>query len=455
MDYDLFVIGAGSGGIRAARTAAELGARVAVADHGRLGGTCVNVGCVPKKLFVYASHFAESFRDAAGYGWQVSDTRLSWPALRANKDREIERLNGIYQELLDKAGIDLYRGPVRIDGPHGVHVEPDRSVSAAHILIATGSRPTRPDIPGFEFGITSDDAFFQEQLPQRAMIVGGGYIGVEFAGIYHGLGVETLLIHRGELFLRGFDQDCRRFLADQMRGKGVDLRFNCEPIRIDRAKQQLQVTLSDGREESVDQIFFATGRRPNTERLGLEQTGVELTDRRAVRVDRGYTTTIPSIHAVGDVIDRVMLTPMAIAEGALLARRLFGKGGTAIDYDLIPTCIFSQPNLASIGLSEIEARKQGLDAVVYRTEFRPLQHSLTANPERCLIKLVVDRASDRVLGAFMVGPDAGEILQGLAVALKAGARKTDFDHTLGIHPTVAEEFVTLRKAVEPPLRPVP
>lgn len=446
MDYDLFVIGAGSGGIRAARTAAQLGARVAIADHGPLGGTCVNVGCVPKKLFVYASHFAESFRDATGYGWHATAPRFNWPALLTNKNREIERLNSIYQTLLDKAGIDLHRGRVRLAGPNEIRIDPDRLIRARHILIATGSHPTRPDLPGAYTGITSDDAFLLEQLPQRVLIVGGGYIGVEFAGIYHGLGVETRLCHRGELFLRGFDSDCRHFLAGQMRNKGVDLRFNCELEQIERTDQDLQVHFRDGTNETVDTVLFATGRQPNTEALGLEDLGIELTPGGAVRVDDRYTTTLPSIHAIGDVIDRVMLTPMAIAEGELVAHRLFGEHGQAIDYDQIPTCIFSQPPFASIGLSENDARRQGLDTVVYRTEFRPLLHSLSGNSERSLVKLVVDRTSDRVLGAFMVGSEAGEIMQGLAVALKAGARKCDFDQTLGIHPTAAEEFVTLREA---------
>ncbi len=446
MDYDLFVIGAGSAGIRAARTAAQLGACVAIADHGPLGGTCVNVGCVPKKLFVYAAHFAESFRDAAGFGWHTTNPRFDWPTLLTNKNRVIERLNGFYLDLLNRAGITLYRGHVRIDGPHRIHIESGQTLTAAHILIATGSHPTRPDIPGAEYGIVSDDAFFLDHLPQRVMIIGGGYIGVEFAGIYNGLGVDTLLVHRGDLFLRGFDDDCRRFLAEQMDRKGLNLRFNREPQRIEKTTDGLRASLTDGTAETVDTLLFATGRRPRTDGMGLEQTGIELSHQGAVRVNRDYTTAVPSIHAIGDVIDRVMLTPMAIAEGELLAQRLFGTGGPAIDYDQVPTCIFSQPPLASIGLSEAQAREQGFAVNVYRHTFRPLQHSLSGNPERSLVKLVVDRVSDRVLGAFMVGAEAGEIMQGLAVALKAGARKCDFDQTLSIHPTAAEEFVTLREA---------
>ncbi len=447
MDYDLFVIGGGSGGIRAARTAAALGARVAVAEHGPLGGTCVNVGCVPKKLFVYASHFAEHFRDAAGHGWELSDPAFDWPTLIQNKNAAITRLNEIYRNLLTEAGISLYESHARVTDTNEITLGSGETLTTSYILVATGGQPTRPAIPGAEHGIVSDDAFFLTDLPQRIMIVGGGYIGVEFAGIFHGLGVDTLLIHRGDMFLRGFDDDSRRFLAEQMQQQGLDLRFHCEPERIDRDNDgKLRVTLTSGQQETVDNVLFATGRHPNTETLGLEELGVELTANGAILVDQQYNTAVPSIYAVGDVIDRVMLTPMALAEGAVVARRLFGETANNPDYDIVPTCIFSQPEMASVGMDEQTARDQGLNVAVYKNSFRPLQYSLTDNPGRCFVKLVVDRSDDRVLGAFMVGPEAGEIMQGLAIAITAGATKSQFDATLGIHPTSAEEFVTLRDA---------
>ena len=444
MDFDFFVIGGGSGGIRAARTAAALDASVAIAEQGPLGGTCVNVGCVPKKLLVYASHYPEYFRDATGFGWQVTDPEFHWPTLIDNKNAEISRLNSIYRTLLDKSGVTLYETHARVSGPNEITLDSGETVSAEYILIATGGRPTRPDVPGAELGIVSDDAFFLQSLPQRVMVVGGGYIGVEFAGIFHGLGAHTIQIHRGDMFLRGFDSDSRHFLADQMCNQGIDLRFNCEVECIDKA-EQLQISLSNGQKENVDCLLFATGRKPNTETLGLEELGVELTANGAILVDQHYNTAVPSIYAVGDVIDRVMLTPMALAEGSVVARRLFGETPSNPDYDLVPTCIFSHPNMASVGMNEHDAHEQGLDVSVYTSEFRPLQYSLTDNPLRCFIKLVVEKGSDRVLGAFMVGPEAGEIMQGLAVAITAGATKSQFDTTLGIHPTAAEEFVTLRE----------
>lgn len=444
--YDLIVIGAGSGGIRAARVASALGARVAVIEHGPLGGTCVNVGCVPKKLLVYAAHFPALFHEASGFGWTVGATAFDWTQLIANKNRAIARLNDIYGHMLEDAGVSLYPGRAQISGPHCVYVNGE-PLEARHILVATGSLPARPDIPGGELAITSNEAFFLDSLPRRIVIVGGGYIGVEFAGIFNGLGAEVIIVHRGDMFLRGFDDGCRRFLAERLTARGIELCFNTSVAEI-RSHDGLQVLLDNDRLIAADQVMFATGRIPNTADLGLKQTGVRLDNRGAIQVDEHFTTSVPSIHAVGDVIDRVMLTPMAIAEGTALARRLFGDQDEAgvLDYDLIPTCIFSQPNLATVGLSETEARERGLEPVVYQSNFRPLQYSLSKEPERALVKLVVDRNSDRVLGVHMVGDEAGEIIQGFAVALQAGATKAVFDRTLGIHPTAAEEFVTLRES---------
>lgn len=442
MDYDFFVIGGGSGGIRAARTAAQLGARVAVAEQGPLGGTCVNVGCVPKKLFVYAAGFSQAFRYAGDFGWQQAAARFDWPTLINNKNAAIERLNGIYRQLLDKASVELYETRARVTGAHEISLDDGRRLTARHILIATGGQPTRPPIPGAEHGIVSDDAFYLEQLPQRVVIVGGGYIGVEFAGIFHGLGVETVLMHRGDMILRGFDDDSRQFLAEQLQAQGVDLRFNTSVNAIEK-HNRLHIETDSGDTEVADCVLFATGRNPNTEHLGLAELGVELTAAGAILVDQQYSTAVDSIHAVGDVIDRVMLTPMALAEGTTVAQRLFADGGAQPDYEQVPTCVFAQPSMASIGLSEQQAHEQDMTVEVYRHQFRPLQYSLADTPLRCLVKLVVEKHSQRVIGAFMVGPEAGEIMQGLAIAMRAGATKQDFDATLGIHPTSAEEFVSL------------
>lgn len=441
--YDLIVIGAGSGGIRAARTAAGAGATVAVIEHGPLGGTCVNAGCVPKKLLVYAAHFSDLFRDGGDFGWTSGVTGFDWSTLIANKDQAIARLNGIYERMLQDAGITLYQGRASITGPNRVDASGE-TLRAEHIVVATGSTPVKPDIPGVEHAITSDEAFHLEALPHRIVIVGGGYIGVEFAGIFNGLGVETTLVHRGDLFLRGFDDDCRSFLSSQLAAKGISLCFNTSVVEMQREKS-LRVRLSDGRVIAADQVMFATGRIPNTRDLGLEQAGVSLSQHGAIQVDDHFTSSIPSIHAIGDVIDRVMLTPVAIAEGSALASRLFGGAAPGIDYDQVPTCIFSQPDLATVGLTETTARERGLEVTIYQATFRPLQYSLSQKSERALVKLIVDRGSNRVLGVHMVGPEAGEIIQGFAVALQAGACKADFDRTLGIHPTAAEEFVTLRE----------
>lgn len=447
-DFDLFVIGAGSGGVRAARFAAGFGARVAVAESRYLGGTCVNVGCVPKKLLVYGAHVEEELRQAKGYGWTSGEPVFDWPTLIANKNREIERLNGIYRKLLVDSGVALLEGHARLVG--GQHVEVDgQRYSARHILIATGGWPQVPDIPGAEHAITSNEAFHLEQLPQRVLVVGGGYIAVEFASIFHGLGAKTSLLYRRDLFLRGFDESLRVHLRDEMEKKGMDLQFNSDIRRIDKQPDgSLKATLADGRVLETDCVFYATGRRPMLDNLGLENTRVELDEKGFIRVDNLYRTTDPFVLAIGDVTGRVQLTPVALAEGMAVARRLFRpEEYRSLSYELIPTAVFSLPNIGTVGLSEQQAREKHR-VKVYESRFRPMKLSLTDSQERTLMKLVVDADSDRVLGCHMIGPEAGEIIQGLAVAMKAGATKRDFDDTLGIHPTAAEEFVTMRTAHE-------
>lgn len=451
---DLFVIGAGSGGVRAARFAGDFGARVVIAESRYLGGTCVNVGCVPKKLLVNAAHFHDHFAHAAGYGWSLTQSpTLSWPTLVANKDREISRLNGVYERLLAGSGVQLLSGHARLLDAHTVQVG-EQQIRARHILIATGGWPQVPDIPGRELAMTSNEAFSLPALPRRILVVGGGYIAVEFASIFHGLGVQTTLLYRGDLFLRGFDGAVRQHLREQFEQKGLDVRFQADITAIRRAEDgSLRATLADGRELATDAVFYATGRRPMLDDLGLESTGVQLNARGFIQVDADYVTDEPSISAIGDVIGeqladgrrRLQLTPVALAEGMAVARRLFRpEHYRPVDYADIPTAVFTLPAIATVGLSEEAALARGHRVRVFETRFRPLQLSLTEDRERTLIKLVVDVDSDRVLGCHMVGPEAGEIIQGLAVALKAGATKAQFDATLGIHPTTAEEFVTLR-----------
>ncbi len=447
-DFDLFVIGAGSGGVRAARFAAGYGARVAVAESRYLGGTCVNVGCVPKKLLVYGAHFAEDFEQAHGFGWSLDQAQFDWPTLIANKNREIDRLNGIYRNLLVNSGVTLLEGHARLLDEHSVELGGQR-YSAKHILIATGGWPQMPQIPGHEYAISSNQAFFLEQLPKRVLVVGGGYIAVEFASIFHGLGAQTSLLYRGELFLRGFDNAVRKHLQEELSKRGLDLQFNSDIERIDKqADGSLQATLKDGRVLHTDCVFYATGRRPMLDNLGLENTGVELDKRGFIQVDEQYQSTAPSIMAIGDVIGRVQLTPVALAEGMAVARRLFKpEEYRKVDYQMIPTAVFSLPNIGTVGLSEEQARAQGHKVKVFESRFRPMKLTLTECQERTLMKLVVDADSDRVLGCHMVGLEAGEIVQGLAVALKAGATKQMFDETIGVHPTAAEEFVTMRTPV--------
>ncbi|MCQ4322650.1 glutathione-disulfide reductase [Stutzerimonas stutzeri] len=444
-DFDLFVIGAGSGGVRAARFAAGYGARVAVAESRYLGGTCVNVGCVPKKLLVYGAHYAEDIHEAEGYGWTIDGARFDWASLIANKDREIQRLNGIYKNLLTDSGVTLLQAHARLVDAHTVAVDGKR-YSAEHILIATGGWPFVPEIPGREHAITSNEAFYLDALPRRVLVVGGGYIAVEFASIFHGCGADTKLLYRGELFLRGFDGALRDHLKDELIKKGLDLQFNADIARIDKqADGTLLATLDDGRTLEADCIFYATGRRPMLDGLGLENVDVALDKRGFVAIDEQFRTSTPSILAIGDVIGRIQLTPVALAEGMAVARQLFKpEEYRPVDYHNIATAVFSLPNMATVGLTEEQAREQGHKVVLFESRFRPMKQTMTDSLERSLMKLVVDADTDKVLGCHMAGPEAGEIIQGLAVALKAGATKRIFDDTVGIHPTAAEEFVTMR-----------
>lgn len=447
-DFDLIVIGAGSGGVRLARMSAQRGARVAIVESRYLGGTCVNVGCVPKKLFVYGAHVSEDLEDAAGYGWRVPLEQVSfdWPTLVANKNAEIERLNGIYGRMLENAGVTIIEGTASLADANTVVVGNQR-YTTRHITVATGSWPVIPDVPGKESILTSNEMFYLPQLPRQAVVWGGGYIAVEFAGILAGLGVETTLLYRGELFLRGFDHDVREFVANEMRRKGVDLRFGVTIEAVESDGAHYDVTLNDGTHMSTGLVMAATGRRALVEGLGLEALGVRLSESGHIEVDDHFQTAVPSITALGDVIGTPQLTPVALAQGMVLSRRLFGDGQGEMDYNCIPTAVFCQPNIGTVGLTEEEARAAGHTVSIYRSEFRPMKHTLSGREERCLMKLVVDAGTDRVLGAHMVGPDAGEITQGLAVAIKAGATKAQFDSTLGIHPTSAEEFVTMREPV--------
>ena len=444
-DFDLFVIGAGSGGVRAARISANYGAKVACAEDTHLGGTCVNVGCVPKKLFVYGSHYSHDFADSAAYGWDVEAKGFSWPTLRDNKTQEIERLNGIYKNLLDGAGVTTLHGTASITGPNEVTVG-GKAYSAENILVATGGEPFVPEFPGSQLAITSNEAFYLEQFPKRALVVGGGYIAVEFAGIFNGLGVDTRLSYRGDLLLRGFDEGVRSFVTNELSNSGIDIALNTSVASIEEGESGSRlVHFADGASETFDLVLYATGRRPRIDGLGLADVGVELTAKGAVQVDDYFQTSVPSIYALGDVIDRFQLTPVAISEAMCLASNLFKGTRTAMDYADIPTAVFCQPNIGTVGLTEEQAQDKFAKVDVYQSEFKPMKHTLTGRNERTMMKLIVDPVSDVVVGAHMVGPDAGEIVQGLGVAIKAGATKAQFDATVGIHPTAAEEFVTMRE----------
>ncbi len=445
-DYDLFVIGAGSGGVRASRFSAGYGARVAVAEDLHMGGTCVNVGCIPKKLFVYASHFHEEFSDAAAYGWTVKPESYNWRTLVENKDKEISRLNGIYRRLLENSGVEVIDGRATVVDAHTVEVE-GKHYTAENILVAAGSWPNDHRFEGHEHLITSNEAFYLDELPKRVVVEGGGYIAVEFAGIFAGLGVETTLVYRGEMFMRGFDEDIRHHLKAEMEKKGITMRFNSVFDRIEKTDDGLRVHLTDGVILEADQVLSAIGRRPKVTGLGLEEAGVELKENGAVVVDEYFRTSVPSIWAIGDIIDRYQLTPVALAEGMAVAKTLFRNEPTTVNYDYIPTAVFSQPPVGTVGLTEAEAREKYGDVSIFKSSFKPLKHTLTGRDEQTFMKMIVDKASDKVVGIHMVGADAGEMMQGFGVALKAGATKATFDSTIGIHPTSAEEFVTMREPV--------
>ena len=441
-DYDLMVIGAGSGGVRAARKSAEFGARVAVVEMAALGGTCVNVGCIPKKLYVYASEYAAAWRDSAGFGWQAEGISFDWNTLRNNKTNEIARLNAIYARLLEAPGVDIIEGHGRLAGPQEVVVGESR-YRAEKILLATGTWPAMPEIPGIELALTSNEIFDLERFPRRLLIVGGGYIATEFASIFSGLGASVVQSYRGGLFLRGFDHDIRQFLAEEMRKAGVDLRFNHHVTALEPQTSGVLAHLSDGNEH-FDTVLYATGRRPNIAQLGLDHTRVTLTKAGYIEVDNAFQTAEPSIFALGDMTGGWELTPVAIGEAMAFAETQFGGQVQMMDYHAIPTAVFSQPPIGTVGLTEEEAIAAGHQVTIFESTFRPLRHTVSGSEERTMMKLVVNADSDRVLGAHMVGAHAGEICQGLGIALKMGATKAAFDRTVGIHPTAAEEFVTMR-----------
>jgi glutathione reductase (NADPH) len=450
-DYDLFTIGAGSGGVAASRRAGSYGAKVGICEESRVGGTCVIRGCVPKKLLVYGAQFADAFADAVGFGWEHVHPGFDWGALVAAKDKEIDRLNGIYLGLLKNSGVDLYETRGVVVDPHTVEVGGKR-VTAERILIATGGHPVVPAIDGVGCAITSNEALDLETLPRRIIIVGGGYIACEFAGIFGTLGSEVTMVIRGEELLTGFDDDVRTTLSLEMKARGISIRARTTIQHIENGRGGCTARTQLGEDISADKIMFATGRRPNTKGLGLAEIGVELDEVGAVKVDGWSQTSVPGIYAVGDVTDRLNLTPVAIAEGRALVETLYNNNPMQADHTNVPTAVFSQPNVSTVGLTEREARAKFGAVDIYRTRFRPMKNILAGRDERTFMKLVVDRASDRVVGCHMVGTDAAEIVQGLAIALKCGATKRQFDQTIGIHPSAAEEFVTMReKAPDPPL----
>lgn len=443
MDYDLVVLGGGSAGVRLSRTAATLGARVALVESGRLGGTCVNIGCVPKKLLAYASRFGSHLHDAAGFGFEAVSPAFSWPALIAGKDREIARLNAVYERIVTAAGVELVRGHARVVGPNEVDVD-GRRLRAARIAICTGGRPVVPPIEGADLGVVSDAMFALPELPRRAVIVGGGYIGVEFASILHGLGAEVDVVSRTMPILRGFDTDARAHLQAMLARRGIRFHDHRVPHRITRGPDGLVVDCAHGAGLVADLVLFAVGRQPNVEGLGLDDVGVAIAPDGGIAVDATYQTSVPSIYALGDVTHRLQLTPVAIGEATALARHLYAGEPIRFGYDAIPTAVFSDPELAAVGLDEDAARAQFANVKVFRSSFRPMIHVLSGRDEQALLKVIVDADTDRVLGVHVVAPDAAEIIQGFAVAVRMGATKADFDRTVGLHPTIAEELVTMR-----------
>ncbi len=450
-DFDLFVIGGGSGGVRAARMAAARGARVALAEVAELGGTCVNVGCIPKKLYSYAAGYAEAFEEAAGYGWQVGHPAFDWQKLRKQRAVEIHRLNDAYRALLDGPGVTTLQGWATLVDAHTVEVDGNRH-TAKHILLATGGLPFVPEFMGREHGMVSDAIFDVEPFPKRLLVVGGGYIACEFASIFNGLGAEVTMVQRKSHILSEFDEDVRQFLAAEMKKAGVDIRFNAEIASIRRAGDGLDVMLERGTQLKADAVLFATGRAPNTQGLGLENAGVALDDKGAVVVDTHYRSSVPSIYAVGDVSTRMQLTPVALAEAMVVVDALFPDpkqpraSRRTVDYEFVPTAVFTHPNVGTCGYTEAGARQKFGNVKIFSSEFKALRHTLSGSTERTFMKLVVETKTDRVVGLHMVGADAGEIVQGFAVAMRAGATKAMFDSTIGIHPTAAEEFVTMRVA---------
>lgn len=442
-DYDLFVIGGGSGGVRAARVAATEGARVGLAEEDRYGGTCVIRGCVPKKLMVYASEFPQSFELARAYGWSVKDDGFSWDAFKTRLNAELDRLEGVYRNLLSGSGVQSYDARAVVIDPHTVELSDGRRITAQHILIAVGGRPVLPNVDGIEHAITSNEMFHLDALPKRMIIVGGGYIASEFAGIMNGLGTEVLQFYRGDQILRGFDTEAVDHIANGMRANGVDIRTQTNVVSITKTDQGLSVTDTDGTVHHVDQVMYATGRTPNTDGLGLETLGVELGQKGEIIVDAYSQTKVPSIYAVGDVTDRANLTPVAIREGMAFVDTVFKGVPTAPDHDLIPTAIFTQPEMGTIGLSEAEAEAQE-KVHVYTTSFKSMREGFGGIEERVFMKLIVSQETDKVLGCHIVAPHAGEMIQLAGVAVKMGATKADFDRTVAVHPTMAEELVTMR-----------
>jgi len=443
-DYDLLVIGAGSGGVRASRMSASFGAKVAVVEDRYMGGTCVNVGCVPKKLYMYASQFYNAFKDSQGFGWKTEVPDFDWPTLRDNKVKEISRLNSVYDNMLGGAGVEVIRGRGRFVDAHTVDVN-GQHYTAERIMIATGTWPYVPEFPGSEHAITSNEIFDLAHFPKRLLVVGGGYIAVEFAGIFNGLGAKTTQLYRGPLFLRGFDQDIRKFAAQEIAASGVDLRFNCNIRSIEKlADGSLCATLEDGSQIEADTILYATGRRPHIQDLGFDRINVELNSDGTIKVDENFQTSENSIYALGDITGGMELTPVALAEGTAFANTQYNNQPTQVDYDTIPTAVFCQPNIGTCGLSEQQAQEKYGDIAVFESSFRAMKHTIGGRQERTYMKLIVDSNSDRVVGIHMVGDDAGEIMQGMAIAMKAGATKAIFDSTIGIHPSAAEEFVTMR-----------
>ncbi|MBT3071193.1 glutathione-disulfide reductase [Rhodomicrobium sp. Az07] len=450
-DYDLFVIGGGSGGVRSARLASKLGVRTAIAEEYKFGGTCVVRGCVPKKLFVYASEFGRAIDDAHGYGWTVEGKRFDWKALVAAKDKEIERLSGLYSGGVEAAGGTVFNSRAEVVDPHTVRLlAEDRTVTAERILIATGGHPFLPDIPGIEHAITSNEAFHLEELPKKIVIVGGGYIAVEFAGIFNGLGVDVELVYRGGEILRGFDHDMREGLTSIMRQHGVTITCNTEPVAIEKTGTGLVVATNRDTRIACDLTMFATGRRPNTVGLGLQKLGVKCGWNGRVMVNDSYQSSVPSIYAVGDVTDRVNLTPVAIRDGMAFIEAVYKNNPNPVDLAFLPTAVFSQPEIGTVGYTEEAAREMFRAVDIYKSAFRPMKNTLAGRPERTIMKLIVDAESDRVLGVHILGPDAAEIIQAIAIAVKMGATKADFDDTIALHPTMAEELVTMREKWTPP-----